>query len=61
MLGMGDFQIFLVFILCILSGLLCIGYGIMKWNKGEDPTSREIKEEVEWDKTEAEISENLDV
>lgn len=61
MLGMGDFQIFLVYILCILSAALCIGYGIMKRNKGEDPTSKEIKEEVEWDKTEAEISENLDI
>ncbi|MEI6578935.1 MAG: symporter small accessory protein [Eubacteriales bacterium] len=61
MLGMGDFQIFSVYTLCILSALLCIGYGLLKWNKGDEPTSQEIKKEEDWDKKEIEISENLDV
>lgn len=61
MLGMGDVQILAVYVLCILSGALCIGYGIAKWNKGEDPTKREIEEEAQWEKKEIEISENLDV
>lgn len=61
MLGMGDYQIFTVYVLCILSAVLCIAYGLIKWNKGEDPTNKEVKEEEEWEKKEVEISENLDV
>lgn len=61
MLGMGDFQIFLVYSLCVLSALLCIGYGVFKWNKGGEVSKKEIEEEQDWDKKEIEISENLDV
>ena len=61
MFGMGDFSIFAVYSLCILSTLLCIGYGVLKWNKGGDPTAKEITQEVDWDKKEIEINENLDV
>lgn len=35
MLGFSDFQITLVYILCILSGILCLGYGIKNWNSNQ--------------------------
>jgi len=58
MLGLGDFMIFLAFVLCILSALACVIYGIINWNKGAD-----IDEpiEKEWEKTERDIAEELDI
>ncbi|HOU09796.1 MAG TPA: hypothetical protein PL044_10160 [Clostridiales bacterium] len=61
MLGMGDAQILAVYILCILSSLLCIVYGILKWNKGEDASPQEIAKEIDWEKKELEIDDKLDV
>jgi hypothetical protein len=38
MLGLGDGWVFLSYLLCILSAILCIVYGIVKWNSGgENP------------------------
>lgn len=61
MFGLDDFSIVSVYSLCILSALLCIIYGIFNWNKGGDPTAKEIEQEVNWDKKELEISEELNV
>jgi len=61
MLGMGDAQILAVYVLCILSALLCIGYGIFKWNKDQDPSPQEVAKEIDWEKKELEIDEKLDV
>jgi len=61
MFGLGDFSIAAVYSLCILSSLLCIIYGIVNWNKGGEPTQKEIKQEVDWDKKELEINEELNV
>lgn len=36
MLGFADNTIAAVYILCILSGLLCAVYGLINWNK-DDP------------------------
>ena len=33
LLGIPDPQIWGVYILCILSALLCVGYGLVNWNK----------------------------
>jgi len=37
MLGLGDFWIFLIFILIILSVVLCVVYGVMYWNRDSEP------------------------
>lgn len=58
MLGMGDFMIFLVYVLCILSALACVVYGIFNWNKGTDI---EEPAEKEWEETERDIAEKLDI
>lgn len=33
MLGIDDPQIWMAYILCILSAILCIVYGLTKWNE----------------------------
>ena len=60
MLGMGDFSIFLVYILCIASSLACVIYGLINWNKGAE-TEDELKKDKEWEEKEHEITENLDI
>lgn len=56
MLGLKDPWIILVYLLCIASSLLCIIYGAINWNKGEDEVTNEDKE---WAKEENKISEEL--
>ena len=60
MLGLGDFSIFLAYILCIASALACVVYGIFNWNKGAE-TEDELKRDKDWEQKEHEITENLDV
>lgn len=36
MLGINDPQIWLAYILCIISAIGCIIYGALKWNDGLD-------------------------
>ena len=60
MLGMGDFSIFLAYILCIASALACVIYGIFTWNKGAEKED-EMKKDVNWEEKEKEITEDLDV
>ncbi|WP_022660794.1 symporter small accessory protein [Paucidesulfovibrio longus] len=46
MLGLGSAEIALAFWLVIASALLCIGYGVAKWNSGgqEDAVDPEREE-----------------
>ncbi len=37
--------------------LLCVGYGILNWNKGGEDEEEEIKEEMEWHEKEKEMEE----
>lgn len=41
MLGFGDFGIFSAYMLCILSALACVVYGMVNWNKGEEEVAEE--------------------
>ena len=58
MLGLGDFAIFAVYVLCILAALTCVIYGIFNWNKGLD-----TPEDVggTWNETERKIEEELEI
>ncbi|MDX1357190.1 MAG: hypothetical protein R3232_00010 [Clostridia bacterium] len=60
MLGIPDISIFLAYILCLASALLCLVYGIVMWNKGggEDEIA-EIEEEERWQEKENMIEEKL--
>ena len=59
MLGMGDFAIFAVYGLCILSAVVCVVYGFIFWNRGGDKEEPEI--EKQWKETEKDIAEDLDI
>ena len=44
-LGIQDSGVWLAYVLSLASALLCVGYGIVNWNKGEEPVK---KEDVDW-------------
>lgn len=56
MFGIADPWIAIAYLLCILSSLLCIVYGLLKWNEGGDGVDEET---AKWAKEEDEISEAL--
>ncbi len=55
MLGIDDPWIWGVYILCILSALLCMVYGIINWNREGELEAIEIKEEETWEANEEEM------
>lgn len=56
-LGIDDPWVWSAYILTILSMLLCVIYGALNWNKGDEDEEAEIKEEMEWHKKEKEMEE----
>ena len=57
MLGIEDNWVVLAYVLCILSTLVCVIYGILNWNKGDEPV---LQEDVDWAQEEKEeIEETL--
>ncbi|HPT30522.1 MAG TPA: hypothetical protein PLW67_01725 [Prolixibacteraceae bacterium] len=59
MLGITDPWIITAYVLCILSALACIVYGLMNWNKGVGDETSQIEEEVKWEEVETKINETL--
>ena len=56
-LGIDDPWVWSAYILTILSMLLCVIYGALNWNKGDEDEEAQIKEEMEWHKKEKEMEE----
>jgi hypothetical protein len=56
-MGINDPWIWGVYLLCILSTLLCVIYGLVNWNKGGELEAVEISEEVSWEAKENEMQE----
>jgi len=54
----GDFWVTSGFILLILSTILCVVYGAIKWNQDGDGADILAKEE-QWEKEEKEIEDKL--
>jgi len=50
-LGIKGTGVVLAYVLCVLSALLCVVYGLLNWNKGDEPLQQE---DVEWAKEEHE-------
>jgi len=50
-LGIEDFGVQLAYILCVLSTILCVIYGLINWNRGDEPVK---SEDVKWAKEEKE-------
>ena len=44
-LGIEDFWVFLAYLLSILSAILCMVYGMLTWNKGDEPV---MPEDLTW-------------
>ncbi|MDZ7315491.1 MAG: hypothetical protein ONB24_05140 [candidate division KSB1 bacterium] len=59
MLGLGDFWISLVWVLVILSTLLCVVYGALNWNKESEEDAKILEEEKRWEREEKRIEETL--
>lgn len=56
MFGIHDTAVILAFLLCIASGILCLIYGVIQWNKGsEEPKT----EDATWLEHEIEIDQKL--
>jgi len=51
MLGIDDGWVVSVYLLCILSAALCVVYGAINWNRGDEPQKAE---DVAWAKEEKE-------
>ena len=57
MLGISDAGIWSAYLLCLLSAALCVVYGAINWNKGDESLQ---KEDLDWAQEEkAEIDEAL--
>ncbi|MGE4283083.1 MAG: symporter small accessory protein [Clostridia bacterium] len=59
MLGINDVGILSAYLLCIISAIVCLMYGIYNWNKGQEEEPVEILEEIQWEKAEHEIEDVL--
>jgi hypothetical protein len=57
MFGIPDFWIWSAYLLCILSALLCIIYGLVNWNREGLKETVQVQEEATWEKTEQNINE----
>ncbi len=57
MLGINDPWILGVYLLCILSAVLCVIYGLINWNKGEEQEAEEVSEEIAWEAEEEKMQE----
>jgi hypothetical protein len=51
LLGIKDPWVWLAYVLTILSSLLCVVYGLINWNKGEESVKQE---DIDWAKEEKE-------
>lgn len=56
MLGIPDPGVWLAYLLCIASVVLCLAYGSLNWNKGDEPV---YPEDVKWVKDEQQVKEEL--
>jgi hypothetical protein len=56
-LGIDDPWVWSAYIGSVLVMLLCVAYGILNWNKGDEEEEIQVKEEMEWHKKEKEMEE----
>ena len=56
MLGLDHAGVWMAYLLCILSAALCVVYGAINWNRGDEPTK---PEDVTWAQEEKKVEEEL--
>jgi hypothetical protein len=54
--GIQDPWVYTAYLLCLLSSLLCVVYGLLMWNRGEEPVEAE---DISWAEHEQEVEEDL--
>ena len=54
--GIEDASVSLVYLLCIASAILCVVYGALTWNKGDEPVE---EQDVKWAAEEKKVEEEL--
>ena len=59
MFGIEDPVIYIGYLLTVLSLVLCIVYGAINWNKGEDPEEKELEIDMQWEEKEEEIKSQI--
>jgi len=55
MFGIQDLGVASAYLLAFAGALVCVGYGIIHWNRGDEPIKQE---DVQWAKEEKEDIEN---
>ena len=55
-LGIKDTSVWLAYLLCIASAVLCVTYGALNWNKGDEPVE---EEDIKWAAEEKKVEEEL--
>jgi hypothetical protein len=56
MFGLEDKYVSLAYLLCILSTLLCVVYGLISWNRGDDSIKQE---DLHWEAEEKKAEEEI--
>lgn len=56
MLGIEDKWVVLAYVLCIVSTAICIVYGFLNWNKGDEAIGAE---DVQWVSGEKKVEDEL--
>jgi len=56
MLGIEDKYVLAAYLLCIGSAALCVIYGAINWNRGEEPVE---PDDVRWAEEEKKVEEEL--
>ena len=55
-LGIDSFFVFSGYILCVVSAVLCVAYGLINWNKGNENIS---SEDLQWADAEQQVEGEL--
>ena len=58
MLGLGSTEMALAYICSILAALLCVVYGLVKWNS-MGRHAEHLEEKIEWERADREIKKRL--
>ena len=56
MLGIEDPYVWLAYVLCIASAVLCVVYGLINWNRGEEPAEQA---DAQWAEEEKKVEEEI--
>jgi hypothetical protein len=59
MFGIEDPVIYIGYLLTVLSLILCIVYGAINWNNGEEPEKTELEIDMQWEEKEEEIQSQI--